>query len=74
MLPLWEFGRFFVVMAGLRNGFEETLSEILELRPAVLLLIDYPGFNLRLAKQIHGKLPETKIVHYVAPSSLGLEP
>ncbi|MDB4779979.1 lipid-A-disaccharide synthase, partial [Akkermansiaceae bacterium] len=33
----------------------------------VLLLIDYPGFNLRLAKQIHEKLPETKIVHYVAP-------
>jgi len=50
-----------------KKRFEETLSEILELRPAVLLLIDYPGFNLRLAKQIHGKLPETKIVHYVAP-------
>lgn len=50
-----------------KKRFEETLSEILELRPAVLLLIDYPGFNLRLAKQIHEKLPATKIVHYVAP-------
>jgi lipid-A-disaccharide synthase len=50
-----------------KKRFEETLAEILELRPAVLLLIDYPGFNLRLAKQIHEKLPETKIVHYVAP-------
>ena len=50
-----------------KKRFEETLSEILELRPAVLLLIDYPGFNLRLAKQICEKLPETKIVHYVAP-------
>ena len=50
-----------------KKRFEETLAEILELRPAILLLIDYPGFNLRLAKQIHKKLPKTKIVHYVAP-------
>jgi lipid-A-disaccharide synthase len=50
-----------------KERFEETLTEILESRPEVLLLIDYPGFNLRLAKQVHEKLPETRIVHYVAP-------
>lgn len=50
-----------------KKRFEETLTEILELKPSVLLLIDYPGFNLRLAREVHQKLPETKIVHYVAP-------
>lgn len=50
-----------------KERFEETLAEILESRPEVLLLIDYPGFNLRLARQVHEKLPETRIVHYVAP-------
>ncbi len=64
VVGVWEVLRRY---SWFKKRFEETLSEILELRPAVLLLIDYPGFNLRLAKQIHEKLPETKIVHYVAP-------
>ena len=64
VVGVWEVLRRY---SWFKKRFEETLSEILELRPEVLLLIDYPGFNLRLAKQIHEKLPETKIVHYVAP-------
>lgn len=50
-----------------KERFDIVLGEILEWKPDVLLLIDYPGFNLRLATQVHEKLPETKIVHYVAP-------
>jgi len=50
-----------------KERFYETLADLLKWKPDVLLLIDYPGFNLRLAKQVHEKSPETKIVHYVAP-------
>jgi lipid-A-disaccharide synthase len=32
----------------------ETLGTIQEVRPSRIILIDYPGFNLRLAKNIHG--------------------
>lgn len=32
----------------------ETLGAIQEAKPSRIILIDYPGFNLRLAKNIHG--------------------
>ncbi|MDP6532360.1 MAG: lipid-A-disaccharide synthase [Candidatus Marinimicrobia bacterium] len=32
----------------------ETLGAIREAKPSRIILIDYPGFNLRLAKNIHG--------------------
>lgn len=50
-----------------KERFDRTLDELLKWKPDVLLLIDYPGFNLRLAKQVRVKSPSTKIVHYVAP-------
>ncbi|MFT6864686.1 MAG: lipid-A-disaccharide synthase, partial [Akkermansiaceae bacterium] len=50
-----------------KERFDRALAEISKCKPDVLLLIDYPGFNLRLAKQVHESLPQTKIVHYVAP-------
>ncbi|YCM45428.1 lipid-A-disaccharide synthase [Verrucomicrobiaceae bacterium 227] len=50
-----------------KERFDRTLAEVLAWKPDVLLLIDYPGFNLRLAKQVAEHSPDTKIVHYVAP-------
>jgi lipid-A-disaccharide synthase len=50
-----------------KERFDRVLDELLKWSPDVLLLIDYPGFNLRLAKQVHERSPSTKIVHYVAP-------
>ena len=50
-----------------KERFERALEEILEWKPDVLLLVDYPGFNLRLAKQVALSCPGTRIVHYVAP-------
>lgn len=64
VVGLWEVLRRY---GWFKERFDEALAEIMVLKPSVLLLIDYPGFNLRLAKQVHEKLPETKIVHYVAP-------
>ncbi|MFT3991710.1 MAG: lipid-A-disaccharide synthase [Luteolibacter sp.] len=50
-----------------KRRFELMLDELLEFRPDVLLLIDYPGFNLRFADAVKRELPETKIVYYISP-------
>ena len=47
--------------------FQETLAEIEKTQPAVLVLIDYPGFNLRLAKAVRERCPNVKILQYVCP-------
>lgn len=50
-----------------RREFHLALEEIAEFEPDLLLLIDYPGFNLRLAKQVRERFPKVKVAHYVAP-------
>lgn len=50
-----------------RRRFLETLRRIREERPDVLVLIDYPGFNLRMAEKVHALVPETKIAYFISP-------
>jgi lipid-A-disaccharide synthase len=50
-----------------RKQFHDTISEIEAARPSAVILIDYPGFNLRLARALHLKFPELKIVYYISP-------
>jgi lipid-A-disaccharide synthase len=47
--------------------FEEVKHEIAEVNPDVVILVDYPGFNLRLAKALHGQRNAPAIVYYVSP-------
>jgi lipid-A-disaccharide synthase len=48
-----------------RRVFHETLRKVDEHKPQAALLIDYPGFNLRLAAEL--KKRGVKIVYYVCP-------
>jgi lipid-A-disaccharide synthase len=41
---------------------------ILTTRPSCVILIDYPGFNLRLAKSLRKNKFEGKIVQYICPT------
>lgn len=50
-----------------KQQFAEMLAEAQQLQPDVLLLVDYPGFNLRFAKAVRACLPKTKIVYYISP-------
>jgi lipid-A-disaccharide synthase len=50
-----------------KQRFEEMLEEIKAFRPDVLLLIDYPGFNLRFAEAVKRECPETRLVYYISP-------
>jgi len=47
--------------------FRQVKAEIAKLKPDVVVLVDYPGFNLRLAKALHRENPPPAIVYYVSP-------
>lgn len=47
--------------------FDEMLEEVRKMRPDVLVLIDYPGFNLRFAGAVREEFPEIRIVYYISP-------
>src|SRR6267143_4374156 len=50
----------------LLRSVERTLEAIVKARkPEVVVLIDYPGFNLRFAKSVRGH--DLKIVYYISP-------
>ncbi len=55
----------------IREVFHRLADEAVKRKPNVILLLDYPGFNLRLAKKIKnlGKKIGTdfKIVYYISP-------
>lgn len=48
--------------------FDRLLAECAARRPAAVVGIDYPGFNLRFEKAVRWKLGKSvKIIHYVSP-------
>jgi lipid-A-disaccharide synthase len=49
-------------------SFKKIKNEILRLRPSAIVLIDYPDFNIRLAKALRKSGYDGKIIHYVCPS------
>jgi len=64
VLGLWEVIRKYGYF---RKQFRETLKEIEERKPDGVVLIDYPGFNLRLARALRKQLPQAKIIYYISP-------
>jgi lipid-A-disaccharide synthase len=64
VLGLWEVLRKYGYF---REQFHETIKEILESKPDAVVLIDYPGFNLRLARALRKKSRRQKIIYYISP-------
>ena len=64
VVGLWEvvkrYGYF-------REQFQNALNEITKIKPDAVVLIDYPGFNLRLARALRKRSPELKIIYYISP-------
>ena len=50
-----------------RRKFLETLDRIAREKPDAVLFVDYPGFNLRLAKALQPWRPDTKLLYYISP-------
>jgi len=51
----------------LNRLFKQILAAAAEERVSAALLIDYPGFNLRLAKALRKQMPAVKLHQYVCP-------
>ena len=64
VLGLWEVIRKYSYF---REQLQETLNEIKKSKPDAVVLIDYPGFNLRLARALRKQSPQAKIIYYVSP-------
>lgn len=64
VVGLWEvvkrYGYF-------REQFRRALGEIASVNPDAVILIDYPGFNLRLARALRKKTAALKIIYYISP-------
>ncbi len=64
VLGLWEvlkkYGWF-------KERFETIKSQILALEPHAVVLVDYPGFNLRMAKALRKAGFKNEILYYVSP-------
>ena len=50
-----------------RRKLAAMLREISELQPDAVILVDYPGFNLRLARALKQRNPSQRIIHYISP-------
>jgi lipid-A-disaccharide synthase len=49
----------------LHGVFRRVLEEVDRVRPALAVLVDYPDFNLRLARELHAR--GVPVVYYVSP-------
>ena len=64
VLGLWEVIKHYGYF---RKQFQEALGEIETSKPSAVVLIDYPGFNLRLARALRRRIPAQKIIYYISP-------
>jgi lipid-A-disaccharide synthase len=50
-----------------RAKFHAMLDAIARVQPEAVILVDYPGFNLRLARALRARFPSLRIIYYVSP-------
>jgi len=58
----------------LKKLIDDTVCDILQKNPQIVITIDSPGFTFRVAKKIKKKAPHIKLVHVVAPSVWAYKP
>ena len=51
----------------IKRNFRIAKQSLLEQMPDVLILIDYPSFNLKMAKFCKLHLPQTRVIYYIPP-------
>jgi lipid-A-disaccharide synthase len=64
VLGLWEVIKHY---AYFRKQFRATLSQIAENKPDAVVLIDFPGFNLRLARALRRDRTARRLIYYISP-------
>ena len=64
-LAFMGFWEVFKNILTIRQLFRKAKNDILKFQPDILVFVDYPGFNLRMAKW--GKKQGFKIVYFISP-------
>ena len=64
VLGLWDVLKHYGYF---RRKFFRMLDDIERIRPTAVVLVDYPGFNLRLAKALRKRRFPGKILYYISP-------
>jgi lipid-A-disaccharide synthase len=64
VLGLWDVLKHYGYF---KKKFDALLDELAADPPAAVILIDYPGFNLRLAKALRKRRIPTQIIYYISP-------
>jgi lipid-A-disaccharide synthase len=64
VVGIWEVVRKYGYF---KTQLERMLVEIEATQPTALLLVDYPGFNLRLAEAAKKRFPRLKTIFYISP-------
>ena len=67
VMGIWEVGRVF---ARFWRAFEYLKQAALENKPDAVVLVDWPEFNLRLARALHRN--GIKVIYYISPQPVGL--
>ncbi len=47
--------------------FDQLLAEVERRRPSAVVLVDFPGFNLRFARAVKERFAGIKIIYYISP-------
>ena len=50
-----------------KRFFDQLLAEVGNRQPRAVVLVDFPGFNLRFAKALKRRYPQTKVIYYISP-------
>lgn len=64
VVGIWEVVRKYGYF---KAQLDRMLAEIEATKPKALLLVDYPGFNLRLAAAAKRRIPNLKTIFYISP-------
>ncbi|PIS01971.1 MAG: lipid-A-disaccharide synthase [Chlamydiae bacterium CG10_big_fil_rev_8_21_14_0_10_42_34] len=67
-LAVMGFIDVFFALPKIFKQFFAIRKKILDLRPKAVILIDYPGFNLRLERSLRKKGYKGKLIHYICPT------
>lgn len=64
VVGLWEVLKMYRYF---KDKMDAVLDSILEQKPEAVILVDYPGFNLRLAKALRTGGYQGRILYYISP-------
>jgi len=73
-ISLMGFAEILPHIANLKRRMRQTEDEIRRIKPDVVVTIDSPGFNFRIAERVQDLRSGVKFLHYVAPTVWAYKP